>query len=465
MVARRKIAVGAASLAAVAAVAIPLRLTQGSPSINVWVGSTPTPTVTPTPTPDPGQAHLWVDTNGGTCSRDAQGDAAYSDAAACGTFDAAWDAATAGDVIRVRPGTYAEQLVTGDKASETWIIGDGDGDDVTLGNGDDGADCATSNWSVVCANAARMTLENVTAIVDDPGPYGGLSVNAANVTVRDYHILGEAWGDGEFKPSSIGISATGFTFDGGSIGRTDTEEQARCSHSSIQPMWFQSGGDGATIRDVQVGRYEPQILPPGSPQGFCSPEADGTLNPHLESIRFEDADNVTFIGVTFNGPSNAGSGHIYSSSDPDGITFVNSIFEDRGLSNAWNQMELATPSDWTWLYTTILDDGGRALPGGGVSGETMVGNYGFSLGCGDSNTANVYRGSGSCSGVTFIGSTDLGVDANGRLTSGSAPAVDQGETPGASDECTGPLVDSVDIDGDSRPFGDECDVGADEWSG
>lgn len=51
-------------------------------------------------------ANLWVDTSGGTCTRNAS-PRAYDDASACGSLDAARDAAECGDTINIKAGTYA----------------------------------------------------------------------------------------------------------------------------------------------------------------------------------------------------------------------------------------------------------------------------------------------------------------------------------------------------------------------
>jgi hypothetical protein len=58
-------------------------------------------------------AHLWIDDDGGTCTRDPEGDAAYSDGASCGTFEAAYIAATQGDIVGIMPksGGYPTQMM------------------------------------------------------------------------------------------------------------------------------------------------------------------------------------------------------------------------------------------------------------------------------------------------------------------------------------------------------------------
>jgi hypothetical protein len=56
---------------------------------------------------DPITADLWVDPDGGSCTR-ADEPAEYDADAACPTFDAAYQAAASGDTVRVLGGTYAD---------------------------------------------------------------------------------------------------------------------------------------------------------------------------------------------------------------------------------------------------------------------------------------------------------------------------------------------------------------------
>jgi chitodextrinase len=67
-----------------------------------------------TPTPPPPAtgtgANLWVDTNGGSCLRSTTA-SAYADGSACGSLNAAYQAAANGDTIRVRGGSYPGQTI------------------------------------------------------------------------------------------------------------------------------------------------------------------------------------------------------------------------------------------------------------------------------------------------------------------------------------------------------------------
>jgi len=81
-----------------------------SPQTPPPVPSPPPPPPTPPPAPASGTANLWVDLNGGSCTRQGTA-AAYVDALTCGSWNAAYQAASPGDTVLVRGGTYASQRV------------------------------------------------------------------------------------------------------------------------------------------------------------------------------------------------------------------------------------------------------------------------------------------------------------------------------------------------------------------
>lgn len=83
-----------------------------------------------TPPPAAGDANVWVDTNGGTCTRQSTA-GSYSDAAACATLDAAEAVSQSGDTVRVKAGSYGAQTISGtanstDKADVTFLPADGE---------------------------------------------------------------------------------------------------------------------------------------------------------------------------------------------------------------------------------------------------------------------------------------------------------------------------------------------------
>jgi hypothetical protein len=74
------------------------------------LGRRKTPAAPPPSSPPLGLAHVWVDGNGGSCVR-SPGSAAYVDAQACGSFDAAYRQVRPGDTVLIRGGTYGEQTI------------------------------------------------------------------------------------------------------------------------------------------------------------------------------------------------------------------------------------------------------------------------------------------------------------------------------------------------------------------
>ena len=80
-----------------------------------------------TPPPAAGDvANLWIDQNGGSCTRAATA-AAYADATSCGSFAAALSKAQAGDTVLVRCNsgtscTFAPEELSGDRGSATITI-------------------------------------------------------------------------------------------------------------------------------------------------------------------------------------------------------------------------------------------------------------------------------------------------------------------------------------------------------
>jgi hypothetical protein len=67
-------------------------------------------TAQPPTAPAAGTAHVWVDTNGGSCARSAS-TAGYADGQACGSLDAAYRVVRPGDTVLIRGGTYGEQTI------------------------------------------------------------------------------------------------------------------------------------------------------------------------------------------------------------------------------------------------------------------------------------------------------------------------------------------------------------------
>lgn len=68
--------------------------------------------------PAAGTANLWIDTNGGTCTRSASA-VAYVDASACSSLNAAYQAASLGDSVLVKGGSYGSQTIDDEPTKDT----------------------------------------------------------------------------------------------------------------------------------------------------------------------------------------------------------------------------------------------------------------------------------------------------------------------------------------------------------
>lgn len=207
----RVIAVAAASVIGVGAVVV------GSNGSSPYL-ATPTPTASPTP--DPGNANLWVDTNGGTCSRQST-PGAYVNAAACANLNAAWQAASNGDSILIKAGTYPTQATIAARSgqgSPAVIIDEAPGESVTVQEMDlNGADWLTlKGITVVPASSsgnpneelfgmkhvANITIDGIT--VD--GRFGGVAQS------RDLFDINGDTQDVTVKNSDIGYNVDAKAF-------------------------------------------------------------------------------------------------------------------------------------------------------------------------------------------------------------------------------------------------------------
>lgn len=119
------------------------------------------------------KANLWIDTNGGSCTRQSTA-GSYVDARTCGSTTAAYAAASAGDTIAVRAGTYGRQVIpSGSKR-------------LTIRN----ARGATPVFGTTKVDASNIALTGIKIQRnDDPGPFvATLEVNGANNTLDRVNV-------------------------------------------------------------------------------------------------------------------------------------------------------------------------------------------------------------------------------------------------------------------------------------
>jgi hypothetical protein len=387
-------------------------------------------------------ANYWVDTSGGTCTRQPTA-GEYVDTAACATPVAAWNAATAGDTIRVKDGSYTSvQNFTSDKASETTIIGesragvilDPVGSEVSCSGGGDAGD-----FSRLCFAGNNMTFENLT--IDSNANDGGTSAgrwDGTNVTMRNMAVTGQV-------PSlSIADPAEGFHWDGGVFGQSDIFVRRWCGDG----LPSQVEADDAVIEDVYwypQGTDGTPYVPP------CSQESSNGF--HMEYIRVQGADAITVRNNYFANGGEAGSGFIFFS---DAASCCNHVIEGNYFGESGDPFtsmqahaNLGTCSNWTFRSNTFMYGFGLDCT---ESGHVYVGNAGV-MSCFTGGSYNVFA-NGSCSGTgntTVANYAALNLTSTGRPNAGS-PVINAGP----------PTCATVtpDIDGTTRPQSTACDAGA-----
>lgn len=137
-------------------------------------------------------ANLWVDTNGGTCTRSATF-AEYSDAKACSSFSTALAAASSGDKVLVRNGSYgAQSAITASKTSPGVLIeaenpGEATTGSITITSGDWIRISRINSGTVQCGqgSATNLTFDhmkiNGTFWAYENGTEGGCTLRKSEV--------------------------------------------------------------------------------------------------------------------------------------------------------------------------------------------------------------------------------------------------------------------------------------------
>lgn len=427
---------GVALAAVVAAVAAALAGGGGGLTANLWVtdgtcDTTPTRQASPV---------AWSD--------------APAEAKAC-SFDQAWDAASAGDQIRVEAGVYGAQTITGDKASTTTITGAAVSS-VTIGD--------------LNTDGQNLRLEDVTVDVGT-NHVEGWDPGASNITLSNVNIHGDF-----VRVIFAGVQNVQWL--GGELGTPNTPGGLRScggggAPNDPEPIVF----TGTTTSDISIVGVN---IAPGRTGNSTVCPPDGF---HLEEVRIENgANNILIANSTFERDPDDGEGSGRSASifitgfggnDPHTITIANNLFED-GPGNESVVVGLNMDcTNMTVAYNTMLAGYG-GVQCVSATNTRWIGNLGWRQGFGDCKGTyirNVWQDSASitCGGTdTWVAGTrfqvdQLDINADGSLQA-TSPAIDAAETPGASDFCTATAgldgLGSEDILGVARPVGSVCDAGA-----
>lgn len=418
----------------------------------------PLATATPTATPEPGTANLWVDTDGGTCTDNAD-PAEYSSAAACSSLDAANDTCENGDTVRVKAGSYGSQNVTG------W-------NSRTLGAGD----CTISEASG--ETVVLQELKTGTASGSD-GPraltYEGFRVVAASGQEDSVQVWGQADGI-TLRDIDAGNwyieTARNVLVDGGDWGPCNVPHAGGgapggdCLNNKIAGQTFT---DNITIQD---GLYH---------DTRCD-KSGGNWDCHLECIKHDGGTDVVIKRNTFR---DCAFYNIFVANET-GKSFAGLIIENNQFDATWNEayptpaqtratgVEFApksgTLSDMLVRFNSFESGTGISLDQTGTYTNTRVTGNLIGVVPADCTISgvtfleNVYDGSATCSGTgetalsnTFpYVNTGKGSAGDYRLT-GATTGIDNSIATNVTDGCP-----STDIDGDTRPAGTDCDAGMDE---
>lgn len=370
-------------------------------------------------------ANLWVDTTAGTgtCTRAATA-AGYTDAASCSSFNAAVAAASNGDTIRVKAGTYAGQTCTADRTAQTYLIADSG---VSVG----GTLVPGCNWVEFRGFSVTggMDLEDV---------------DAQHVTLTNVSAAGHVTIDGpDF-----------FTWTGGTLGAYVIDHGDWPGRVMIQ------GSPGATTNIVLDGL----TIQPVTRTASSISNGD-----HTEIIRFnQGVTGATLQNLTFVSGSNINSSTIFiggagAATNETNLTFQNIFFgqntdgqpiiDTNGQGAACNTYVIAYNTN---ISSNNLWTGGSANCTSQAN-VTVRGNLGkSSTSCGSSvYDNNVWSNFAGCGGGD-LGNQTLSFTGDGFHITTSSPAVGNGSA-------TCPATDH-DLQGRPQPAATTCDAGADEVS-
>lgn len=396
-------------------------------------------------------ANLWIDTNGGTCTR--QGTAAtYSDAAACSTIQAALAAASNGDTVIMKTGNYGSQTITATKASPGVTVRC----ETTQATTPNSCKVGTSNGDV-STRGAWYTLQDITySPGDSRNPVW--EARCSNCTFKNWHVHGDF--TGIFWLAEQPGNVTNIVWDGGELFEAgNTSGTRNCTNSDNQGMWvgafndsgnfFGNGTLSGTIRGVTFrGAYV----------------AGGTLcsgDPlHLERLRIDGRVTLTVENSIFTDDGNENTGTIFVSSflgGPPTVTFRNIYLGGQGTAGLQNNT--GGVCNITFLYSTI-ESSAVYTPSNCEDDVVYRYNALASATCAGTHTSNQKYGT-SCSGDTVRSGANfraaMGLGSDGYTVQSGSVLINAGESTCAT------YATSVDIRGYARPSSTACDAGAFEF--
>lgn len=403
-------------------------------------------------------AHLWIDTDGGTCTRNSS-PATYNSASACASIQAALAAASNGDTVIMKAGSYGAQTVTATKGSPGVTVQC----ETPQATTPDSCKIGTSNADIT-TNGAWYTLQDISYHPGD-GRYPNWIARCSNCTFKNWNVNGDfvaiywlaeqpgdvtniVWDGGQvFEPGNT--SGTRSKSPNGTCADQEDNEVMWVGAYNDSANFFGNGTLSGTIKNVTF-------------RGAYVDAAQTCLgdNLHLERLRIDGRVTLTVEKNVFTNDGNENTGTLFVSSylgGPPTVTFRNNYIGGQGTAGLQNNT--GGTCNFTFNYNTI-ESQFAYTPGSCESGVTYRYNAISSSTCSGTHTGNYIYGT-SCAGDTQKTGASfkaaMGLDTDGYTVLAGSSLIDAAESTCAT------YANSEDIRSNSRPSGAACDVGAFEY--
>jgi chitodextrinase len=401
--------------------------------------------------PPAGNANLWVDTNGGSCSRQATA-GAYADASACSSFQAAYTAAQCGDTVGVRAGSYGSQSISsGAKSctSTTQVL-------------------ITSAPGATCANNTTVSLPSFSISV------AYLKLQCMNANPAGTTSCGNVSGSSGAHTSIIWISLDQMAihcafFDSDHLHVSNTTFGPDNTCQTAQEDLIDFRANSTSINDVGFDHVTFATV-------TAPPDFECGLGHHVDSMQGYGISNLIISNSEFYGcPGQCIIFRPYAGGTPGPITIQNTIFNQAQSPGQAIDIGSSTASDGDNCVGPILIQNntfvnGAALHGGCWNTTSVIirDNIMSSSTCNFGGSSDVYSynvfysgaacgsNSKSCTPAYVANTTSLTSPGDFHLASTDTCAV------GAADQANHAATD---MDGQSRPQGATVDAGADDIGG
>lgn len=400
----------------------------------------------------PTVANIWVNKQVGGSPQRCPTVCNYDSNKAYGSFSAAYAAASNGDTVIVKSGTYGPQGSIGGASKKVTFVGE----DGTIVDG--GSNSGTYNQLNLGGN---VTVENI----DAAGDYPLVLIYGSN----------NIW-----RQSTL--------HEGREIRRCNSDEPLLIQDGQAETYTITNN----MIQDIVIEKQ--RASQPG--QGGC-PSNDPF---HLEMIRIGQGvsdfvmDRVTFENCEAGtGYVGCGSGQVFITTSqqgllpPKNIVIKNSKFYDTVNFAIQTHANVNSCQGWVFAYNTFGTNEPLAAGQSGSGCTTnnsfkWIGNIGtrpqycFS---GFTYTKNVWQwavgspcGSDKLVSGPSYSTSELGLNMADLSLKSDSKAKDAGEAGSGSDYCVKPTdmanfsaggIGGIDIDGNARPHDIACDAGADEY--